>query len=98
MKFSIDRENSMLETNFMRFIIEDILSTEEYTLQGIAYHLDIHEDVILEIIAGRNNSPSATLQRKFIELHRSVRLDLYQEIIKKIAMQCLTTIGAKMPQ
>lgn len=89
MRFTIEMENNMLEANFIRFVIEDILSTEEYTLKGIAYYTDTHEDVIQEVAAGRNTSPPAKLLRRIIDLHRSVKRELYQEIIKKIATEYL---------
>src|SRR3989338_6204883 len=89
MKFTIENENIMLETNFVRFIIKDILSTEEYNLQGVACYTDTHADVVQEVIDGRNTSPSATLLRRSIDLHRSVRPDLYHSIVKKIVTDYL---------
>jgi SMI1-KNR4 cell-wall len=89
MKFNIEQENDMLESKFVRFIIRDILSTEEYSLNGIAYYTNTHEDVVGEVLAGRNTNPSATFLRRVIELHRSVRRDLYNSIIKKITKQYL---------
>ncbi len=86
MKFTEEMEHNMLENNFIRFLIEDILSTEEYTLEGIACYTDTHQDIIQEIAAGRNTSPSAKVFQRVIKLHRSVRRDLYQEIIKKISL------------
>ncbi len=87
LKFTTEMENTMLEASFVRFILRDILSTEEYNLAGIAYYTDTHEDIIQEVIDGRNTSPSAILLRRSIELHRSVRQDLYHSIIKKIASE-----------
>jgi len=89
MKFTVEMENNMLESNFARFIIRDILLTEEYTLSGIAQYADVHEDVVDEVIAGRNTNPSAAFFRKMIELHRLVKCDIYNLIIKKIAAQYL---------
>ncbi len=88
-KFTLEMENLMLEENYIRFIINDILSTNEYTLEGIANHLNTHEDVIQEIVLGRNPNPSAWFLRKIIELHRIVRGDLYNTIMKKIAKKCI---------
>lgn len=85
MNFSKDKEDNMLEVNFVRFILEDTLSTGEYNMIGIAYYTDTHEDVIQEIIDGRNTNPSAALLRKSIDLHRSVRRDLYNSLLKKIS-------------
>lgn len=84
MKFGTERENAMLEANFICYIIKDILSSEEYNLAGIAYYADTPEDVIYDIAIGKNISPSLSLSRKIIELHRSVRPELYQQIADKI--------------
>lgn len=89
MNFTLEMENTMLEENFIRLMVKEILLTEEYTLEGIAYYTTIHEDVVYEIITGRNTSPSAMFLLRIIELHRSVRPDLYQEIVKKITAEYL---------
>jgi hypothetical protein len=90
MKFTIEKENSMLENNFVRLIANDILSTEEYNLNGIANYADTPEDVVQEVIDGRNIRPSANLLWRLISLHRSVRAELYDTIVKKIASQYLS--------
>ena len=92
MIFNREKENEMHEAKLVQLITKDILSTGEYRLNGIAYYTDTHEDVIEEIMAGRNTSPSATLLRRLIELHRSVRRDLYEIIIRKVAAQYLAVI------
>src|ERR1700733_7147349 len=63
MKFNIEKENTMIEANFIRCIINDILSTEEYNLPGIAYYTDTPEDVIYEVAAGCNIRPTLLLAR-----------------------------------
>lgn len=89
MKFTKEKEKIMIDANFIRLIIQDILSTEEYTLQGIAYYTDTNQDVVEEVATGLNISPSATFLQRVIELHQSVRHDLYNVIIKKIATEYL---------
>lgn len=84
LKFDREMENAMLEASFLRFLLNDILLTEEYSLAGIAYYTQIPEDVICDVIAGTNSAPSLPLSRKIIDLHRSVRPELYRELIKKI--------------
>jgi CTP:phosphocholine cytidylyltransferase-like protein len=84
MKFNLKKENTMFEDNFVRLITNDILSTEEYDLNGIACYSNTPEDVVQEIIDGRNVRPSATFLWRIIELHRIARRDLYDVIIKKI--------------
>lgn len=92
MKFTIEKENEMLEAKFARLIIQDILSTKEYNLEGIARYTNTYEEVVEEVIAGRNTTPSAIFFRRIIDLHQSVRRDLYDAIVKKITTHYLTTI------
>ncbi len=83
-KLTLEMEDSMLENNFAQLIIKDILLTEQYTLEGIARYTDTPEDFIYEVITSSHTSPSLSILRKLIELHKSVRPDIYEEILKKI--------------
>src|SRR5579871_3524885 len=58
MKFNWEMEEVMLEDNFARCVINDILATEEYTLPGIAYYTRTPEEVVYEVAIGRNTNPS----------------------------------------
>lgn len=87
MKFTKEEENHMLEKKFIQLIIKDILSTNEYDLKGIAYYTYSFEEVIEELMAGLNNNPSFNLFCKLIDLHRMVRRDLYDLIMKKILVR-----------
>jgi len=90
MKITIEKENTMLETNLARFIVHDILFSGEYTLEGIAHYTNMHEDVIQEVLTGQNLNPSVSLLRKILELHRVVRRELYRAISKKVADKYLS--------
>jgi len=89
MQLTKEEENDMLDNMFVRLVISDILASEEYSLKGVAYYIDIHEDVVQDIMGGRNTDPSATLFRRTIDLHRTVRRDLYRSIMRKIAIKIL---------
>lgn len=89
MNFTSEMEHAMLETNLIRLIINDLLSTGEYTLQGIAYYADTHEDVLCELASGLNTKPLAICLLKVIELHRIARRDIYCSIGKKLASEYL---------
>lgn len=86
MRFSLDMDATMLEKNFLRFIINDILESSEYSLEGIACYTQTPEDVICDILAGINNNPSLFLSKKIIDLHRSIRPTYYQETMQKILL------------
>src|SRR5262245_61947891 len=49
-----EKEDAMIEANFMRCIINDILSTEAYTLSGIAFYTQTPEDIIYDLASGYN--------------------------------------------
>jgi hypothetical protein len=70
--------------NILKIILNDILSTKEYTIEGIARYTNTHEDIINELASGLNRKPLAIFFRKIIELHKLVRKDLYQSISNKI--------------
>ncbi len=88
-KFTKEMESIMLESSLASSIVNDILSTQEYTLQGIAEYTDFPEDVLIDIISGKNACPSSIFLKRVIELHHSVRSDLYKTIMKKIAVKYL---------
>ncbi len=84
MKYTDEKRNNLIESDFLKLIIFDILASEEYSLEGIACYANTHIEVIEEIISGLNTHPSANLLQRIITLHRSVRQDLYNATIKKI--------------
>jgi len=86
-KCTVEVEDAMMEARFARCVINDILSTEEYTLPGIACYTQTPEEVVYEVAMRLNTNPTATFLRKIIELHRSIRQELYREMIKKIKME-----------
>lgn len=86
MKFTTEMENSMLDSNFIRYALNDILLTEDYSVAGIAYHTRIPEEVISDLVAGFNTTPSLPLSRQIINLHRSVKPALYKEMMEKILL------------
>lgn len=84
---TIEMENVMLEESLLRLVINDILLTEDYTLDGITTYTATHQDILQDIILGRNLNPSINLFRRMVALHRVVRNDLYQKIIRKIKVE-----------
>ena len=87
------KEGNMFEDDFIVLVIKDILATGEYTLEGIAYYTNTHLDVIQELILKCSINPSLKFLRKLIELHRSVRTDLYEAIMKKFIQEGVDVIA-----
>lgn len=89
LKFNIEKEYTMLDKNLAQLLIKDILRSGQYTLEGIARYIDIHEDAVHEVYIGRNTNPSAMLLLRTIELHRSIRRDFYYSMMKKIMQKVM---------
>ena len=90
-----EMEEIMLEDNLMRCVINDILASEEYTISGIALYTSTPEEVIYDVATGINTAPSALIFRKVMALHRTVRRELYDELMRKITSKYLSVSGAE---
>ncbi len=77
----------MLDAYFVRCVINDILTTEEYSLAGIVNYTQATEEVIYDLATGKNLSPSLELSQKIIELHRTVRKEIYDKLLKKLILE-----------
>jgi hypothetical protein len=97
-KFDINKESDVREDNLVCCIVNDILSTKEYTLEGIAQYADLPEDVIYEASLGANKAPSTTLFRRVIELHRMVRPELYRQLMDKLTTEYLALAEKKIKE
>lgn len=97
LKTESDKDTNMLDADFTRLIIKDILISEEYTLDGIAVYANTHKDVIYDVVMGYNASPSVMFVKSMIALHRTVRPELYQQISRKI-LSDVTKAGEKDEQ
>src|SRR3990167_5115167 len=84
MKLTLTMEKKMIDSKLARCVINDILSSGDYTVPGIAYYTQTPEDVVYDIVIGRNDDLSSKLFRKIIKLHQSVRPELYKNILLKI--------------
>ncbi|OGT38524.1 MAG: hypothetical protein A3F11_04525 [Gammaproteobacteria bacterium RIFCSPHIGHO2_12_FULL_37_14] len=82
-RFTLNREDIALEENFVRSLIQNMLSSGDYTVQGIARYTNTPEDVLMEIIVGLNPYPSAIFLRRLIELDRAQRRDFYHTLVKE---------------
>lgn len=80
----ISKETSILDIRFIHFMLNQILKTEEYSLNEIAYYTYTPIEIIYEIIMGKNERPPGIFIVKLMELHSTVKHDLYRMIRNKI--------------
>lgn len=83
-KQNAEKEKIMLEENIMSCILNDILSTKEYTLAGVAYYTDTPEEILLDLSAGVNSNPTFSLSRRLMDLHRMVKPQLYSVLLNPL--------------
>ncbi len=79
-----NQEKVMPADSFLQFVLRDLVASGEYTVLGIARYTGVPEEVVFEVVAGRNTNPSWGFVRKVIDLHRLARRELYQFVVSKI--------------
>ncbi|EKD53662.1 MAG: hypothetical protein ACD_60C00162G0017 [uncultured bacterium] len=83
-KFDNKQEENMASVKLMQEMIKDILSTNEYSLAGIAAYTHIPEEVLSDVVSGMNADLTFETSKKIFELHISIRRNMYDEIMRKI--------------
>lgn len=88
-ELQLNKNNSLLESYAMdskitQLIIQGIVETGEYTLEGIAYHTHIPTDVIYEAACGINNQSSITLWARIVDIYMQVKPDIAQMLIVRL--------------
>jgi len=73
-----------VDNKIIRFIIQDIIETGDYTLEGIAYHTHIPFDIIYDLACGISNQLSVTPWIKIINLYLQVRPEILKILIETL--------------
>ena len=84
LKSAKPNEVEMIEANYIRSTLNDIINSGEYTLEGLATYTQIPEDVLYDIAIGKNLNPSLAISQKIIDLHKFIRSDLYNSLRLKL--------------
>lgn len=77
-------ESYEMDSQIIQFFLKQIVETEEYTLEGIAYYTRIPLDVIYDAAAGLHNQLSVTLWARVIELFMQVYPEVARILIDKL--------------
>ncbi|HSW94167.1 MAG TPA: hypothetical protein VLJ15_07440 [Gammaproteobacteria bacterium] len=88
-KIQFDENNSSMECYAMdgkiiQLLIQSIVETGEYSLEGIALYTHIPFDVIYDAACGVNNQLSVTLWARVVDLFMKVKPDVAQILIDKL--------------
>lgn len=93
---SNQKENEMINEPMIRLLINDLLSNNDYSLQGLASYSGFPEEVIYDLATGITSNPTLALSTKIIELHAIARKDFYCELIKKMITKLNKTMQVIM--
>jgi len=97
-KLNIVKEEKMLNEKFIWYVINDIISTGEYNLAGIAYYTNTPEEIIKDIYFKESIIPSFILCRKILEIHKIVKPKLYMGLAKKVAIAFIQLLKEDMKE
>lgn len=88
-KIQSDPNNSSMEcyamdNKIIQLLIQGIIETGEYTLEGIAYATHIPFDVIYDAACNINNQYSVTLWTKIVDLYIQLNPSIAQALVDKL--------------
>lgn len=72
-----------MDSKIIQLLIQDIVETGEYTLEGIAYHTHIPFDIIYEAASGISNQLSIAPWAKVVDLYIQVKPDIEQALVNR---------------
>lgn len=74
----------VMDSKVIQFLIQSIVETGEYTLEGIAYYTRIPYDVVYDAACGMSNQFSITPWAKIVELYMQVKPNVTDILIDKL--------------
>ncbi len=88
-KIPYHQNNSSMEccavdSKIIQFLIQDIVETKEYTLEGIAFHTRIPFDVIYDAACGMSHEFSITPWARVVDLYIQVKPDVAQALTARL--------------
>jgi hypothetical protein len=73
-----------MDSKIIQFLIQGIIETGEYTLEGVAHYTRIPFDVIFDAACGNNNQLSITPWARIVDLYMQVKPDVTQLLFNKL--------------
>lgn len=77
-------EYHVMDSKVIQHLIQGIIATEEYTLEGIAHYTHIPFDVIYDAACGTNIQISVTPWARVVDLYLKVKPEIKKELVNKL--------------
>jgi hypothetical protein len=81
---SLGIESYTMDNKIIQFILQDILDTGDYTLEGIANSTHLPLDLLYDVLTGINHQLSITPWAKIIEIYLQVKPQVVHNLIDKL--------------
>lgn len=83
-KINFSMECYTVDNKIIQILIEDIIETGEYTLEGIAHATRIPFDVIFDAACGNNTQFSITPWARIVDLYTQVKPDVTKIFLNRL--------------
>lgn len=83
--FDFTMECYAVDGKIIQVLIQEIVETREYTLEGIAGYTRIPLDVIVDVVCGNSSQLSITLWARIVDLYMQVKPEISKYFFDKLA-------------
>ena len=77
-------ESYVMDNKIFQLLVQGIVETEQYTLEGIAFYTNIPFDVIYDAACGITNHLSVTAWSKVVDLYLQVKPDVARVLFDRL--------------
>ena len=81
---NVSMESYIMDSKILQLLIQGIVDTGEYTLEGISFYTKIPFDVIYDTACGINSHLSVTTWTKIVDLYMQVKPEVAQVLCEKL--------------
>jgi hypothetical protein len=82
-KNNFSMECYSMDTKIIQILIQGIVETGEYTLEGIAYYTRIPFDVIYDVACGKGNEFTITPWARVVDLYLKLKPDVAKVLVNR---------------
>ncbi|TAK71992.1 MAG: hypothetical protein EPO11_10690 [Gammaproteobacteria bacterium] len=78
------QKRDVIDGCLIKQLVHEIVQTGKFSLESIAFYVNVPVDIIVDISVGINTDPSLSLAGKIIDLYISAKKSYYQTLIKRL--------------
>jgi len=90
------REGYAVDSKILQLVIQEMVTTGEYTLEGIAYYTQIPLDVVLDAACGINKQLAITPWLRIVKLYIQMKPEILSTLTNRLATLLTNNNQAKI--